>query len=194
MLHTYGWVKRPSGSSKILRGCFVLLLAAILFYFIALASPYWVYKSEGDRFTSLGVWNYCDNNLKVYKDVDYQTWCASVLSYPYLTSLNSGLLRTLQAVAVIALFLLITAIFALGIKMFQLKDKTILLVVSMIANAVAVFFLLVIIAGVAGALPLIRTVVPGGHLHFSFAFAVLAEFACIVGEVLMCIERCTIRN
>ncbi|XP_062582393.1 uncharacterized protein LOC134244132 [Saccostrea cucullata] len=181
--------ERPSGTSKILRGGFVLLLAAISFYFIALASPYWVHKSEGDQFTSLGIWNYCDNNLNVYRDVDYQTWCASVLSYPYLTALNSGLLRTLQAVAVIVLFLLITTTFALGLKMFRLKDKSILLVVSMIANAVAVFFLLVIIAGVAGALSLIREVVPGGHLHVSFAFAVLAMITCIVGEVLICIER-----
>ncbi|XP_062575957.1 uncharacterized protein LOC134237827 [Saccostrea cucullata] len=182
-----------SGISKNLLAGFVFLSVALLLFFIALASPYWVYASEGDQFTSLGIWNYCDNKLNVYRDVDYQTWCASVLSYSYLTVLNLGLLRFLQAIVVTVLLLLITAVVTLGLKMFRLKDKKFPLRASMIANAAAVCFLLMIIAGVAGGLSLIQTVVPGGHLHVSFAFAVLAMIACIVAEVFMVIESCTVR-
>lgn len=141
----------------------IITIAAFILHLIGFATPYW-YKDGIHQ----GLWLYCGAN-------DCVTFPSQFLSDQF---------KAAQALECLAFIAFLATIVVIVLKLFVMKDQSILYIVMALGNFIAGGFSMlgVIVYGTLDG-------VDSSKFHFSFGFCIVAALAAVVAGALIIIGK-----
>lgn len=195
------------GSAGFLTVATIIATTSLVFHVVGFSTPYW-YQLESyenrdindpsfkrGRITHLGLWHYCVKDVEEKCTEDY---CYS------LSDDSKGIdiplkVQATQVFESLALVMYLVVIVCAVLKIFVLKERTLLTLVAAVGSFIAGGFALfgVILFGTICNVKDLKEYRSGVHyfkpsnFHFSFAFCIIAALATIASGILFIIARRT---
>ncbi|CAG2216689.1 unnamed protein product [Mytilus edulis] len=148
----------------------VLVILALVLHVIGFSAPYWYFQKFAKTESYSGLWSVC------VAISGGSTECSNGSNLP-------AWLVGVQAMETLGLVLIVAALVVLLVTMFCLKTKMFLkyIVIALLISAAVCILIGVIIYGAEAGSP------TTDHLHFAFAFVIIAAGVAIISSVFVCI-------
>ncbi|XP_048727491.1 uncharacterized protein LOC125645736 [Ostrea edulis] len=164
--------------SKVLLVALILVICAVIFQLIGLASPYWVTADTATTKTNSGLWRTCTEGVQTGL-----TTCVDTKDI----FLDNDWLEAAQAMGILAFLALLVAVVTTILKLFVMKDKKPLLFAAIGSSFAGALFILISISVYADNLNDMFSSRSFDYA-FAFVFSILGMIVAIGAGVAMLVE------